>query len=126
MHPIDFDHLRSKTYFDEVVSVVEKMGLMRLATIQYNYNPGLIKQFYATLVILPSPQKSMKWMTGEHECIADFSVFASLLGYAYNGETLVGRRVHNSGTKPDKDKLYDLYDSTGVVGFINGLHPLYD
>jgi hypothetical protein len=28
MHPIDFDHLRSKTYFDEAISVVEKMGLM--------------------------------------------------------------------------------------------------
>jgi hypothetical protein len=123
MHPIDFDHLRSKTYFDEAVSVVEKM---ELANIQCNYNPGLIKQFYATLMILPNPQKSMKWMTGEHECTSDFSVFASLLGYAYNGETPVGRRIHNPGTKPDKDKLYDLYDSTGVVGFINGLHPLYD
>jgi hypothetical protein len=38
----------------------------------------------------------------------------------------VGHRVHSPGTKPDKDKLYDLYDSTGVVGFINGLLPLYD
>jgi hypothetical protein len=126
MHPIDFDHLRSKTYFDEAVSVVEKMGLLGLANIQCNYNPGLIKQFYATLVILPNAQKSMKWMTGEHECTSDFSMFASLLGYAYNGDTPVGRRIHNPGTKPDKDKLYDLYDSTGVVGFINGLHPLYD
>jgi hypothetical protein len=68
----------------------------------------------------------MKWMSGENKCEADFSVFASLLGYAYDGETLVGHRVHCPGTKPDKDKLYDLYDSTGVVGFINGLHPLYD
>jgi hypothetical protein len=32
MHPIDFDHLRSKTYFDETVSVVEKLGLMGLLT----------------------------------------------------------------------------------------------
>jgi hypothetical protein len=108
MHPIDFDHICSKTYFDEAISVIEKMGLMELATIQCNYNPGLIKQFYATLVILPNPQKSMKWMSGEHECTADFSVFATLLGYAYNGETPVGRRVHNPGTKPDKDKLYVL------------------
>jgi hypothetical protein len=126
MHPIDLDHLRSKTYFDEAVSVLEKMGLTELATLQCNYNPGLVKQFFVTLVILPNPQKSMKWMSGEHECQADFSVFASLLGYAYNGGTPVGRRVHSLGTKPDKDKLYDLYDSTGVVGFINGLHPLYD
>jgi hypothetical protein len=27
MHPIDLDHLRSKTYFDEAISVIEKMGL---------------------------------------------------------------------------------------------------
>jgi hypothetical protein len=26
MYPIDLDHLRSKTYFDEAVSVLEKMG----------------------------------------------------------------------------------------------------
>jgi hypothetical protein len=43
MHPIDFDHLRSKTYFAEAISVVENMGLMGLASIQCNYNPGLIK-----------------------------------------------------------------------------------
>jgi hypothetical protein len=33
MHPIDLDHLRSKTYFDEAVSVLEKMGLTELATL---------------------------------------------------------------------------------------------
>jgi hypothetical protein len=126
MHPIDLDHLRSKNYFDEAVSVLEKMGLTELATLQCNFNPNLVKQFFATLVILPNPQKSMKWMSGEHVCEADFSVFASLLGYAYDGENPVGRRVHCPGTKPDKDKLYDLYDSTGAVGFINCLHPLYD
>jgi hypothetical protein len=57
MHPIDLDHLRSKTYFDEAISVLEKMGLTELATLQCKYNPGLIKQFYATLVFLPNPQK---------------------------------------------------------------------
>jgi hypothetical protein len=45
MHPIDLDHLRSKIYFDEAISVIEKMGLTELATLQCNYNPGLIKQF---------------------------------------------------------------------------------
>jgi hypothetical protein len=43
MHPIDLDHLRNKTYFDEAVSVLEKMGLTELVTLQCNYNPGLIK-----------------------------------------------------------------------------------
>jgi hypothetical protein len=89
MHPIDFDHLRSKTYFDEAVSVVEKLGLMGLATIQCNYNPGLIKQFYATLVILPNAQKSMKWMTGEHECTSDFSLLEIRVSTTNNYKHLV-------------------------------------
>jgi hypothetical protein len=126
MHPIDLDHLRSKSYFDDAVSVIEKMGLTKLATLKCNFNAHLIMHFYAILVIMPNPQKTMKWMSEEHYYQADFSRFASLLGYAYDGDNPVGRRVHSPGTKPDKDKLYDLYDSTGVVGFINGLHPLYD
>jgi hypothetical protein len=68
----------------------------------------------------------MKWMSGQNYCEADFSVFASLLGYAFDWENPVGHHVHSLGMKPDKDKLYDLYDSTSVVGFINGLLPLYD
>jgi hypothetical protein len=126
MHAIDLPHLRSKTYFDDVITVIEKLGLTELAVLKCNFNPHLIMQFYATLVIMPNAQKTMKWMSGQNYCEADFSVFAYLLGYAFDGENPVGRRVHSPGTKPDKDNLYDLYDSTGVVGFINGLLPLYD
>jgi hypothetical protein len=125
MHAIDLPH-RSKTYFDDAISVIEKLGLTELAVLKCNYNPHLIMQFYATLVIMPNAQKTMKWMSRQNYFEADFSVFASLLGYAFNAENLVGRRVHSLGTKPDKDKLCDLYDSSGVVGLINGLLPLYD
>jgi hypothetical protein len=75
---------------------------------------------------MPNAQKTMKWMSGQNYYESDFSVFATLLGYAFDGDNPVGRRVHSPGTKPDKDKLVDLYDSTGEVGFINGLLPLYD
>jgi hypothetical protein len=27
MHPIDLEHLRSKTYFDDAISVIEKFGI---------------------------------------------------------------------------------------------------
>jgi hypothetical protein len=81
MHLIDLDHLRSQSYFDDVVSVIEKLGLTELANLKCNFNLHLIMQFYATLVIMPNPQKTMKWMSGEHYCQADFSRFASLLGY---------------------------------------------
>jgi hypothetical protein len=65
-------------------------------------------------------------MFGQNYYELDFYQFATLLGYSYDGNNPVGRRVHSSGTKPNKDKLVDIYDSTGVVGFINGLLPLYD
>jgi hypothetical protein len=54
MHPIDLEHLRSKTYFDDVVSMIEKSGLTKLAVLKCNFNPQLIMQFYATLVIMPN------------------------------------------------------------------------
>jgi hypothetical protein len=126
MHAIDLPHLQSKSYFDDAIFVIERMGLTELVVLKCNYNPHLIMQFYATLMIMPNERKTMKWMSGQNYCEADFSMFASLLGYAFDGENPVGRRVHSPGMKTDKDKLYDLYDSTGVVGFINGLLPLYD
>jgi hypothetical protein len=48
------------------------------------------------------------------------------LGYTFDGENPVGRCIHTPGTRADKDKLVDLYDSTSTVGFISGLLPLYD
>jgi hypothetical protein len=64
MHAIDLPHLRSKTYFDDAVSVIERMGLTEQAVMKCNYNPHLIMQFYATLVILPNERNTMKWISG--------------------------------------------------------------
>jgi hypothetical protein len=120
MHAIDLPHLQSKTYFDDAVSVIERMGLTELAILRCNYNPCLIMQFFATLVIMPNAQKTMKWMSGENYCELDFSVFASLLGYAFDGENLVGRRVHSPGTKPDEDKLVVSMIPPVLFGFVDG------
>jgi hypothetical protein len=126
MHAIDLPHLQSKTYFDDAVPVIEKMGLSELSILRCNYNPQLIMQFFATLVIMPNEQKTMKWMSGQNHYESDFYQFSTLLVYSYDGNNLVGRRVHSPGKKPDKNKLVDLYNSTGVVGFTNGLLQLYD
>jgi hypothetical protein len=42
MHHIDLDHLCNKTYFDEVVSMLEKMGLTELATLQCKFNHSFL------------------------------------------------------------------------------------
>jgi hypothetical protein len=64
MHAIDLPLIRRKTYFDDVVSVIEKLGLTELAILRCNYNPQLVMQFYDTLVIVPNEQKTMKWISG--------------------------------------------------------------
>jgi hypothetical protein len=38
MHAIDLPHLRSKTYFDDVVFVIGRMGLTKMAVLKCNYN----------------------------------------------------------------------------------------
>jgi hypothetical protein len=126
MHAIDLPHLQSKTYFDDAVPVIEKMGFSEVSILRCNYNPQLIMQFFATLMIMPNERKTMKWMSGQNYCESDFYQFATLLFYSYDGNNPVGRRVHSPGKKPDKNKLVDLYDSTGFVGFTNGLLQLYD
>jgi hypothetical protein len=126
MHAIDLPHLQSKTYFDDAVPVIEKMGLSELSIMRCNYNPQLIMQFFTTLMIMPNERKTMKWMSGQNHYESDFYQFSTLLVYSYDGNNLVGRRVHSPGKKPDKNKLVDLYNSTGVVGFTNGLLQLYD
>jgi hypothetical protein len=64
MHAIDLPLIRRKTYFDDVVSMIEKLGLTELAILRCNYNPQLVMQFYDTLVIVPNEQKTMKWISG--------------------------------------------------------------
>jgi hypothetical protein len=65
-------------------------------------------------------------MSGVDACESDFFKFALVLGYSFDGENPVGHRIHTPGTRANKDKFVDLYDSTGTVGFISGLQPLYD
>jgi hypothetical protein len=63
----------------------------------------------------------MKWMTGSSPCEVTFNLFVQLLGYPFSG----GHHLHHP-YRSDKDKLYDLYSESEVVGTITGLLPIYD
>ena len=125
MHPIDMDHLRTKTYFAEAVDVTEKLGLHHLMTLKCDYNVTLVQQFFATLVIKEDDGLTMRWMTGDRPCESNFFEFARVLGYDFDGPNPVGRRLHTSYL-PEKDTLAGLYDASGILGTITGLLPLYD
>jgi hypothetical protein len=68
---------------------------------------------------------TMKWMSGANQCTATFRDFVDALGFEFDGPNALGARFFNPGG-PNKDSLYELYSSTGEVGTISGLLPLYD
>src|SRR4051794_8835420 len=77
-------------------------------------------QFYGTIVFAGDDQRTLKCMTRTEYCEAAWQKFADLLGY-HIGE---GHHIHGPGN-PDKNKLADFIDATGVVGFAKDLLPLY-
>jgi hypothetical protein len=106
--------------------VVERLGLTGLLTLQYDYDPQLILQFYATLSFIGDDDRTFKWMTGTRYCESSFTRFAAMLGYPFGGSTIpVGHRIH-SPLPVDKNQLCDLYGPKGIVGEVAGLLPLYD
>ena len=108
--------LRGKSEFVEVVEVTGKMGLHHLMGLQCHYNVTLLKQFYATLVIKGDDARTLKWMSGNVYCEANFYEFAKLLGYRFEGSsTPCGIRLHGP-ERTDKNRLIELYGRDGVVG----------
>jgi hypothetical protein len=64
-------------------------------------------------------------MSGSTPCESNFYKFAGLLGYPFDGPNAVGHRIH-APSRPNKEKLSEIYGPTGVIGTITGLLPLYD
>ncbi|KAK1605328.1 hypothetical protein QYE76_029001 [Lolium multiflorum] len=91
-----------------------------LLKIRCDYSPELIKQFYATLAFKKDEDRTMEWMSGSTHCVATLRRFAAILGLPEEG----GIRLHGP-QKTDKNVLYHLYDSSGVIGSTKGLLPIY-
>ena len=120
MQAINVDDLAVNNHFEDAIWVTGRMGLQDLMKIQCDYSPELIKQFFATLAFKKDDERTMEWMSGSTHCEATLRRFASILGLSAEG----GRRLHGP-QKTDKNVLFDLYDSSGAVGTIKGLLPIY-
>jgi hypothetical protein len=95
--------------------------------IQCHYNEKIIQQFYATLSFEKDETLTFKWMTGDEMRQSNFYEFANLLNYGFQGFSVpIGHRVHQHGAHPDKNRLAPLYSSSGKIGTIVGLLPLYN
>ncbi|KAK1662579.1 hypothetical protein QYE76_050738 [Lolium multiflorum] len=120
MQAIDVEVLSQNNHFEDAIWVTGRMGLQKLMKVQCDYNPDLIKQFYATLAFKKDEEHTMQWMSGSSPCQASFHMFVEILGYPFEG----GHRLHGP-QKTNKDMLFHLYDSSGAVGTTSGLLPIY-
>ncbi|KAK1616242.1 hypothetical protein QYE76_021759 [Lolium multiflorum] len=120
MQAINVDDLAENDHFEDAIWVTGRMGLQGLMKIQCDYSPELIKQLYATLAFKKDAEHTMEWMSGSTHCEATLRQFATILGLPAEG----GLRLHGP-QKTDKNVLFDLYDSSGVVGSTKELLPIY-
>ncbi|KAK1685286.1 hypothetical protein QYE76_046134 [Lolium multiflorum] len=120
MQAINVDDLAENDHFEDAIWVTGRMSLQELMKIQCDFSPELIKQFYATLAFKKDAEHTMEWMSGSTHCEATLRRFASILGLPAEG----GLRLHGP-QKTDKNVLFHLYDSSGVVGSTKGLLPIY-
>ncbi|KAK1611280.1 hypothetical protein QYE76_034953 [Lolium multiflorum] len=120
MQAINVELLAENDHFADAIWVTGRMGLHDLMKIQCDYSPELVKQFFATLAIRKDAEHTMEWMSGSTHCHATLHRFASILGLPEGG----GRTLHGP-QKTDKNVLFDLYTSSGVVGSSTGLLPIY-
>ena len=102
-------YLREKKEFAVPLEITQKMGLHHLMSIQCDYHEYFVQQFFSTLAFKDDEAITMMWMTGEEECQANFYDSAEVLGYDFEGNNEVGRRVHGQ-EHPDKHVLHDLFE----------------
>ncbi|KAK1649256.1 hypothetical protein QYE76_067061 [Lolium multiflorum] len=120
MQAINVEKLAVNDHFEDAIWVTGRMGLQDLMKIQCDYSPELIKQLFATLAFKKDDERTMEWMSGSTHCEATLRRFASILALPAEG----GLRLHGP-QKTDKNVLFDLYDSSGAVGYTKGLLPIY-
>jgi hypothetical protein len=128
MRALDIAALQSRAYFNEMLWVSEKLGLLPLMQLRHDYNVEMIHQFFTTLFIGKSNDIDIYWMTNNRQYKSTFKVFASVLGYPFfrRNSKRGGKKMHEHRFETDKNKLAPLYKSGGVPGKAKDLYPLYD
>ncbi|KAK1670520.1 hypothetical protein QYE76_058679 [Lolium multiflorum] len=128
MRAFDLEKLGSKAYFNEMMWVMEKLGLHPLMGLRHDYNVQIIHQFFSIVYFGKSNDGDIYWMTNNRPYQSTFKVFASVLGYPFYGRNSKrgGKWMHEHGVERDKNKLAPLYKPDGISGFAKNLYPLYD
>jgi hypothetical protein len=109
------------SYFGGALEMCEEFGLLPIMQFHCDYDMDMVCQFYFTVYFSTSEPRKLTWMTKNKVFEAEWSEFATLLGYPPSADLEDdGWRVHDLGTSMDKIVLAPLYDQAQnfVVGKI--------
>uniref|UniRef100_A0ACD5UK02 Uncharacterized protein n=1 Tax=Avena sativa TaxID=4498 RepID=A0ACD5UK02_AVESA len=119
---------KNSDYFAEAKEICSNLGMFPIMEFQYDYDPLLICQFYATAHFHNGRNRKITWMTQGAVNEATLAEFAAILGYEDRGRDVpCGFRCHMREHPSKKDVLTPLHiRGRGVAGKIKDLLPTYD
>ena len=129
MWSIDIDHWRNNlAYFGEALEICEEFDLIKLMTVNCDFDVQLIHQFYATVHFGTDDARHLSFMCRDEFFHVPWRAFCNALGYEDTRvEGQGGLRPHDRAHPMDKVKLTPLYiPGHGIVGKSNDLLPVYD
>ena len=129
MWSIDIDHWRNNLdYFGEALAICEEFDLIKLMTVNCDFDVQLVHQFYATVHFGSDVERHLSFMCLDEFFHVPWRAFCNALGYEDTGiEGQGGIRPHDRAHPMDKVKLAPLYiPGHGIVGKSNDLLPVYD
>ena len=90
--------------FKYVYATLTKMNMMQLVTINQDYMPDLVNQFFCTVFFHDDDDRSMTWMTGNMPHTTTFEQFQAALGY--DALTQGGFRIHSQKSMHDSSLAF--------------------
>jgi hypothetical protein len=108
--------------FKYVDMALKKMNLWPLVTLEQDYTPALVSQFFCTTFFHSTPQRHITFMVGTTQCTIAYDQFQSALGYT--GILCGGFRIHSEGSMSDSSLAF-YYPSAAPVPPIPQITAMY-
>jgi len=126
---IDFDHWRNNMeYFGEALALCEEFDLVKIMSVNCDFDVQLIHQFYATVHFGEDDARTLTFMCRDELFHVPWRAFCNAIGYEDTGlEGRGGIRPHDFPESMPKEKLAPLYiRGRGIIGESKDLEKVYD
>ena len=126
---IDLDHWRNNLeYFGEALALCEEFDLVKLMSVNCDFDVQLIHQFYATVHFGEDDARTLTFMCRDELFQVPWRTFCNAIGYDDTGlEGRGGIRPHDHPESMPKEKLAPLYiRGRGIIGESKDLVKVYD